>query len=177
MSAKETLERIERRGYCLVIQKNEDGGLLRITVVPKSFSSKSMVNLFMVAVINTMAHFMIKHYFPLSFSKQLLAVTSTFLLLSIIFRRPTVESFIVLKNYGVQITKLKGLVFLPLRLNKCWFEKTEFIPRDQIVDVIINEGFERGFQVVFYLAVLVKESTKLKLLFAVCTHKPNFINL
>lgn len=74
------------------------------------------------------------------------------------------ESVTVFQDYGVQISHFNGYVVLPRRWNEKWFSKIVFYPRDKIVDVIINEGFE-GSSVVFYLCLIVKGASKLTLLF------------
>lgn len=159
-----------RQRYSLEIHQNSNGGILRITMVPTWNTNKNAMNLLIVALGTITGIFTLARYVQLSNTGQLFSIATIFFLLSLIFRRPTMETLTVLANYGVQIRKVRGLAFLPRSFNRHWFAETEFIPRDQVVDVVINEGFVRGFQVIFYLAVLVKESTKLRLLFAVCKH-------
>ncbi|CAI5109709.1 BBT_HP_G0133420.mRNA.1.CDS.1 [Saccharomyces cerevisiae] len=41
---------------------------------------------------------------------------------------------------------------------------------ERIIDVEVNEGFCQGFQVIFYLAAIVRKSSTLKLLFPIVSY-------
>ncbi|KAL8642493.1 MAG: hypothetical protein Q9228_000811 [Teloschistes exilis] len=58
------------------------------------------------------------------------------------------ESLLVLRTLGIQTTTLSSSYLLPAT--------TRFIPTSQIKDIFIHEAF-RGFEVRFYLCVVVEE--------------------
>lgn len=60
---------------------------------------------------------------------------------------PTEESLLVLRTLGIQTTTLSSSYLLPAT--------TRFIPTSQIRDMFIHEAF-RGFEVRFYLCVVVE---------------------
>lgn len=61
----------------------------------------------------------------------------------------TADKFMVIKGLGVQIGRQPRFRFLREQNGK-------FIPITEIIDIVIHEGFQ-GFQVVFYMCVLVRE--------------------
>jgi hypothetical protein len=67
------------------------------------------------------------------------------------------ESLIVIEGVGIQ-TKT---TFLSGR------SQTRFIDDHKINEVIINEGIS-GFQVIFYLAVMLQDSDEMVVVFPVC---------
>ncbi|GCE97465.1 hypothetical protein ZYGM_001434 [Zygosaccharomyces mellis] len=104
----------------------------------------------------------------LSVYKALAFRLAIFAITSLVLRKPTIDSVIVIRNYGVQVTKISGIVVCPNSWITPWIEKSNFLPKDSIVDIIINEGFVKNQQVIFYLAILVREAKRLTLLFSVC---------
>ncbi|KAF6239258.1 hypothetical protein HO173_002519 [Letharia columbiana] len=72
-----------------------------------------------------------------------LAFTSLFL----VFRRFHTESLLTLRTLGIQTSTLSSSYLLP--------SDTRFIPTSQIRDIFIHEAF-RGFEVRYYLAVVVE---------------------
>lgn len=166
MPDTESIHPSRRRSYEMLINQSNNGAFYKVLIVPKSYKKKSMINLFALVLLNILSFFLIRRY-DLT-NREKLATTIFFLISITIFRKPNLESFTVLRNYGVQITKVRGLLIFPDNWNQYLLENNEFIPRDAIVDIVINEGFVRGFQVIFYMAVIVKESAKLRLLFDVC---------
>lgn len=168
MSRNECIRPSRQRKYEMLVNQSNNGAFYKVLIVPKSYKKKSMTNLLALAFLNALSFFIIRRYTVMIKNRETLAMVAFFLFSTTIFRKPKLESFIVLRNYGVQVTKVRGLVMFPDKWNKYLLADNEFIPRDAIVDIVINEGFVRGFQVIFYLAVIVKESAKLRLLFDVC---------
>ncbi|SCU88561.1 LADA_0E10880g1_1 [Lachancea dasiensis] len=147
----------------------KDGKLYRkYTVVPRRYRLSCLLNLLIFAALNaavacyTDAKLSISH-----FTKMILQLLSVALSL-ILIRNPTIESLYVFRQTGIQMSTMAGCVLLPRSLNERWLEQTIFIPNDRIVDLVINEGFTKGFQVIFYMAVILKDATKLQLVFPVC---------
>ncbi|KAK9449324.1 GPI-GlcNAc transferase complex, PIG-H component-domain-containing protein [Limtongia smithiae] len=74
----------------------------------------------------------------------------------LILRRPCVEdSILVMNDFGLQLSST-GPTFLS--------RSSQFIPLELIQDVIINEGF-RSFEVIYYLAIIVKNHDRLLVVF------------
>ncbi|KAH3674479.1 hypothetical protein WICMUC_003317 [Wickerhamomyces mucosus] len=63
------------------------------------------------------------------------------------------ESVTTFSHLGIQITQTSGLLYKSLNLHR-------FIPAKDIVEIVINEGF-KGLQVVYYLAIILKDHDKL----------------
>ena len=68
------------------------------------------------------------------------------------------ESFLALRTLGLQTRTLSPCYLLPAT--------TRFIPTAQISDLFIHEAF-RGFEVRYYLAVVVKEEKDVVVVFPV----------
>lgn len=160
-----------RKRYTLSIDQSDNESWLKFAVKSNSYSKHVMINLALFILSNCLAMFLIKSKLPLKPRVKIAAAAAAFCFSLLIIRKPPNESLTVFRNYGLQITTVKGLILFPESWNNRWLVQSEFIPRDEIVDVVINEGFCRGFQVIFYLAVIIRESTKLKLLFSVCSPK------
>lgn len=160
-----------RKSYNLVTTQSSNNGWLKFAIKPTSFTRQVIVTAIIFAILNTTSIVMIRKMIHLGRNQGNLMILASFAVSLLILRRPTVESFTVYRDYGVQVTKVKGLLIFPDGWNNRWVAQSKFIPRDQIVDIVINEGFVRGFQVIFYLAVIVKDSKKLELLFSVCSSR------
>lgn len=87
--------------------------------------------------------------------------------LLLFIRVPIIDSVQSIANQGIQISCSGGLLLFPRDWNYALFTSIKFIPQDEIEDIFINEAF-RGLQVIYYLAVLVKNQKKLQVLFEVC---------
>ncbi|KAK9478024.1 GPI-GlcNAc transferase complex, PIG-H component-domain-containing protein [Lipomyces japonicus] len=71
-------------------------------------------------------------------------------------KRTTIEeSFLVMNGLGIQLTSTGPTIFS---------SSTQFIPVELVQDVILYEGF-KGFEVVFYMAVIVKDRSRLSVVF------------
>ncbi len=70
-----------------------------------------------------------------------------------------IESITILKQLGVQIE----------RTSYHFSSKKVFIPLEKIESILINEGFHLN-QVIYYMAVLVKNESTAQLPFQVCNH-------
>ncbi|KAF3935903.1 hypothetical protein ABW20_dc0104965 [Dactylellina cionopaga] len=72
------------------------------------------------------------------------------------FSRTTEESLLVLRGLGVQVTTSSSSYFVKA--------DTRFIPTSTIQDIFIHEGFV-GFEVRFYLAIVVREENEVVVVF------------
>lgn len=68
------------------------------------------------------------------------------------------ESLLVLRGLGVQTSTSSSTYFAPT--------KTRFIPTTQIQDIVIHEAF-KGFEVRFYLAIIVEGESSVVVVFPV----------
>jgi len=74
------------------------------------------------------------------------------------------------KNLGIEVKESSGFFHSN--------SQHRFIPSEQVIDVVINEG-AYGLQYVFYLAIIVKDLDRLVLIFPVsmvsidCLDEPN----
>ena len=68
------------------------------------------------------------------------------------------ESLLILRSLGIQTTTISPYYFLPAT--------TRFIPTSQIRDVLIHEAF-RGFEVRYYLAIVVEGEAEVVVVFPV----------
>ena len=185
-----------RKNYTLTTEKDPHGNYIRFLIRPNSYGRKRLLNCILILATNYVvlsrwislvglctvvtdgdgcgnsqsttvklfgAEFPIgRQYICCVF--VLLGVT---VILSLLLKNPAVESLTVYKGYGIQMVESRGLSLLPDCVNKVFCtQEVEFVPRDKIVDIVINEGFVRQCQVIFYLAVIVRDAPKLKLLFA-----------
>lgn len=166
MKSQESLIRNQR--YSISIEKDEGETFVKFTVIPNSYTLISVMNFFMLLVLNSIAMRIFLEKLELSVYKALAFRLAIFAITSLVLRKPTIDSVIVIRNYGVQVTKISGIVVCPNSWITPWIEKSNFLPKDSIVDIIINEGFVKNQQVIFYLAILVREAKRLTLLFSVC---------
>lgn len=174
--SKEAGKAIRRRKrYSLLMEKSQNGSWLKFSVRSKSYNYQVIANFALLLITNCISTALISTKLQFDTKVKIAAEAIVFTFSVLIIRKPPVESLIVFRNYGVQITTVRGLLLFSSRWNEQFMLQTQFIPRDQIVDLVINEGFCRGFQVIFYLAVIVKDSKRLKLPFPVCV-KNNDLN-
>lgn len=166
MKSQKSLIRNQR--YSISIEKDEGETFVKFTVTPNSYTMISVMNFFMLLVLNGIAMKTFLEKLELPFYKALAFELVIFAITSLILRKPAIDSVTVIRNYGVQVTKISGIVVCPNSWITPWIEKSNFLPRDTIVDIIINEGFVKNQQVIFYLAILVRETKRLTLLFSVC---------
>ena len=71
------------------------------------------------------------------------------------------ETLLVLCSLGVQTSSISSYYFLPAT--------TRFIPTSQIRDIFIHEAF-RGFEVRYYLAIVVEGEAEVVVVFPVGIH-------
>lgn len=166
--SKPTIASKRSKKYCLVIDQSDNGAWLKFATKPSNYASRVMMNLALLVLLNSLSAIIVQTRLPLEMRAKIVTGAIAFFLSSLLLRRPPIESLVVYRNYGVQVTTVRGFLLLPDQLNIKWLAQSQFIPRDEIVDIVINEGFCRGFQVIFYLAVIIRDSKKLKLLFPVC---------
>lgn len=74
------------------------------------------------------------------------------------FSRSIEESLLTLRTLGIQTSTLSSCYLLP--------SDTRFIPTSQIRDIFIHEAF-KGFEVRFYLAVVVEGEGEVVVVFPV----------
>ena len=193
---------LNRKKYTLVIDGDTSRSFVRFTVFPKSnlkfkkFKSNERVKVSMgiqyhqivlILLLNILFHAIcvrskfLEHIdktfeVSIALSCQIMVVMGLFALGTIILvRGPSVETVTIFKGTGLQLSRVKGIVIFPQQWNRKLFEQVEFISNERIIDVVINEGFCRGFRVIFYLAAIVRKSPTLKLLFPVCINlNPRF---
>lgn len=188
---------LNRKKYTLVIDEDSNGSYIRFTVLPVSnlkfkkvkqngrmeinmgiqYHQIILISLLNIAfyAICVRSRFLehINRTFELRFapSREIIIMMGLFVLGSIILvREPSVETVTIFKETGLQLSTVKGIVIFPQQWNRKLFEQVEFISNERIIDVVINEGFCRGFRVIFYLAAIVRKSSALKLLFPVCIY-------
>ncbi|KAK9383571.1 GPI-GlcNAc transferase complex, PIG-H component-domain-containing protein [Kockiozyma suomiensis] len=95
-------------------------------------------------------------YSTYTFSHEILICVAAFLfLLSFLYRGYSEDSILVLHDFGIEVKSTGSMLFST---------SSQFIPLELIQDVVINEGF-RGFEVVYYLAVVVKNRGRLLVVF------------
>ncbi|KAG0658648.1 hypothetical protein C6P45_002090 [Maudiozyma exigua] len=158
----------ERKKYTIEIEREQNDNYIRITIIPNGLRKKQLINCVLIIFFNawiSMARY--NPYFEKFGRYSLLARLLILFTSCRILKNPTVETLMIFKNYGIQTLETSGYSILPNSINKriCTPESV-FVPRDAIVDIIINEAFVKECQVIFYLAVIVKGEDKLKLLFA-----------
>ncbi|CCE62487.1 hypothetical protein TPHA_0C03350 [Tetrapisispora phaffii CBS 4417] len=173
MKVKETnqaeLTTIERKNYTLYVSKFKSGRCLQFLILPKNYHLKLLINNVVIILITYLSYICLKNnYKQLSHITLLIGTFCVFALSNIVSTPPEVNSFMVLKNYGIQVSSVKGINIFPYKLNEKYFKKNEFYSENTIVDIIINEGFKKGFQVVFYLALIIRGAKNLTLLLHVC---------
>lgn len=158
-------EIIERKKYSIYVTRNEKKTYINFKVVPKSYVRQKVIRLSIILLI----YCIVLWHMRLNFKTAPLN-TLTFQCLSLfalfwVIRNPCLETISVFKNYGIQMKNDNGILLFPEFLNRKLLGSEEFVPIDEIVDVVINEGFDVGFKVIFYLCIIVRNSDKLKLLF------------
>ncbi|KAI5297636.1 hypothetical protein KEM55_004444 [Ascosphaera atra] len=92
-------------------------------------------------------------------SWAVVAVGSAVVLHLIFSRGYTEESILVIRGLGIQTSTSSPIYFCRA--------STRFIPTMQIRDIIIHEAF-KGFEVKFYLALLVEGESEVVVVFPVC---------
>ncbi|CAI1688563.1 hypothetical protein SEUBUCD646_0N02770 [Saccharomyces eubayanus] len=179
---------LNRRKYTLIIDEDTNGSFIRFTVLPESslklrkskrnerVEVKMGVQYHRIALIllsnvvfygicvGTRLLEYISEIFGLRTwtNCQTIIIMGLFALCTVMFvREPSVETVTIFKGTGLQLSKVNGIVVFPQKWNRRLFERVEFISNDRIIDVVINEGFYRGFQVIFYLAAIVRNASNL----------------
>ncbi|KAH3685382.1 hypothetical protein WICPIJ_003667 [Wickerhamomyces pijperi] len=111
----------------------------------------------MILIYQIVINGMTLNYLPLNLSQKhtfLVTVTVTVLINRLITINK-VEYVTVIPNVGIQLKQTSGL-FITTQ------NQLDFIPSSQVIDVVINEGF-KGLLVVYYLAIMVRDRTKLSI--------------
>lgn len=158
-------ELIGRDSYQLSISADANNeSFVEVAISSPNFAASWISNMIKVVVSNlVLRHIMLTFItrYEYNYKWQL-----GFLILTIwVFKNPAVEKVTVIRNYGIQMTSYDGLIILPHNINMKLFSKNQFIPREHIIDIIINEAFYKWFQVLFYLCIVIKDSKELKLMF------------
>ncbi|CEP61345.1 phosphatidylinositol N-acetylglucosaminyltransferase GPI15 LALA0_S03e00782g [Lachancea lanzarotensis] len=146
---------------------NDIGSYRRYTATPEHYSRTRLISLSVFAVANIICYYCTDNYLNWTTHKKIAIRVVFFVVLLCLIRDPTIETLQVFRGAGVQVGTLHGCILLPKALNQRWLEQSYFMPQDTVVDIVINEGFSKGFQVIFYLVIL-KDSTDLQLVFPVC---------
>ncbi|SMN22215.1 similar to Saccharomyces cerevisiae YNL038W GPI15 Protein involved in the synthesis of N-acetylglucosaminyl phosphatidylinositol (GlcNAc-PI) [Maudiozyma saulgeensis] len=156
-----------RKKYTIEIEREINDNYVKIQITPNGLRKKQFINCIIVIIFNSWI-MLSSHTFFERFASYTIAVKSLMFLTSCMtLKNPTIETLTIFKNYGIQTSDVSGYSVLPDTLNNMICSpRTIFVPRDRIVDVIINEGFVRECQVIFYLAAIVRGQDKMKLLFS-----------
>ncbi|AAS51700.1 ADL220Cp [Eremothecium gossypii ATCC 10895] len=150
----------------LDIYKDSAGFYVRFDVKPARFYTQWFVRLLFWTGLQALGYFALQRLRANSF--LLLQNIALGLLTLLLIRAPTIDSLYVFKSYGIQLSTTQGCLLLPEFLNERLFEVKTFIPSDDLVAMVINEGFE-GLAVVFYMCIIAKRSRQLKIVFPVCS--------
>ncbi|CCK71621.1 phosphatidylinositol N-acetylglucosaminyltransferase GPI15 KNAG_0H02070 [Huiozyma naganishii CBS 8797] len=155
------IRRIERENYYLYLEKNDIYACIKVG--PRSYWKSILFNGLLLLLLNYGVHHLL-------LSQKITTGTRWIWLLTLIgsltlIQNPAIESITVFQNNGVQLSTVRGYIFLPHWLNERLFSSTEFITQDKIVDLVINEGFYAWFQVMCYLCIIIRGSDKLKRVF------------
>lgn len=162
----DSLRRIQRSNYELHIEEDSrDQTFLEITVVPRNYDTKVITNILLAGILNYGFYwYIVKPQIYLgkySFYLQLGVLVASIL----VIKNPKVEQITVIKDCGIQLSHWNGYMLLPYTIGKQLTRTREFISRDRILDVIINEGFYQWYQVIFYLCIMIRDERKLKIMF------------
>ena len=167
MSESNNIKEIHRDQYKICIREDlKDGLYVEITVLPSNYKLKTANNFILLGIINTSIYYLINYSQTIDLHGYDVSIQLILFLVTLfLIRSPQVEQVTVIKDYGIQLTKWDGFVILPYAINKRLTQQREFISREKILDVIINEGFYKWYQVIFYLCIMVRNERKLKLMF------------
>lgn len=160
------VEKIIKRDYYRlnICRSDQNTSFVEITISSPNYITNLVVSLIKIAISNFILRYLMKNYvtqYSYDYKWQLLFLLSAVLF----FKNPVIEKITIIKNYGLQITNYDGLIILPHNINEKLFSKNEFIAREDIIDIIINEAFYKWFQVLFYLCIIIKDTKELKLMF------------
>lgn len=109
-----------------------------------------------IALVRTSAIGQIAQHLAQTLPVPLLATVSTFIAFLLLRRPHTTETLLVLRGLGVQVSSTPGTY-----LSKT---STRFIPTEKMQDIFVNEAF-RGFEVRYYLVVVVKGEEEVVVVF------------
>lgn len=166
VSGNSNIRRIRRKEYEICIEEDYcNGTFVEITISPPNYSRNMLMNWIIVVVLNYICDFKILPSISLLKEYDLVVKICVFIVSILLFKRSKMEQITVIKDYGIQLTHWDGYLILPYGINKNFTQMREFIPRNKIVDVIINEGFYQWYQVIFYLCIMIRNETKLKIMF------------
>lgn len=166
-SESDKIRAIERDQYTIYIRQDlKDELYAEITVLPNNYKLRIIKNGILLTFINVIISYLIHHSQTIDLDRyNIWFQVLLFLITSILIRSPPVEQVTIIKDYGIQLANWDGFIVLPYGINKWLTQQREFISREKIVDVIINEGFYNWYQVIFYLCIIVRNEKKLKLVF------------
>lgn len=166
-SESDNVKIIERDQYKICIKQDLKNELYaEITVLPTNCKLKIINNGILIGVINATIHYLIHYSQAIDLDKyNIWFQFILFLTTLILIRSPPAEQATVIKDYGIQLASWNGLIIFPYRINKQLTQRREFISREKVLDVIINEGFYKWYQVIFYLCIMVRNEKKLRLIF------------
>lgn len=143
------------KDYALEITPSVENGvaslnLIKFTVRHKEVSSLVTYKYHLIGVLQAILLAVIYFYWHnFLFNLGVVAVALAFLELAVFIRQTPEDTIIAMKDIGIQsISK------------KVWGFKTEtFIPINNIIDLVIHEGFHEYGQCIFYLCALTKSNT------------------
>lgn len=157
----------KRKRYTIIIEREKDDNFVQFEIHPNNIQQKKILHCTALILIAVWFWQGAGSIFDRFQQYDTTAKVIALVVLCSFLKDPTIERVSVFKNYGIQTSEFTGLSILPTFLNNLFCSSEDlFIPRDSIVDVIINEGFVRQCQVIFYLAIIIKGEDKMRLLFA-----------
>lgn len=157
----------KRKRYTIIIEREKDDNFVQFEIHPNNIQQKKILHCTVLILIAVWFWQGAGSIFDRFQQYDTTAKVIALVVLCSFLKDPTIERVSVFKNYGIQTSEFTGLSILPTFLNNLFCSSEDlFIPRDSIVDVIINEGFVRQCQVIFYLAIIIKGEDKMRLLFA-----------
>ncbi|CAL9729999.1 phosphatidylinositol N-acetylglucosaminyltransferase subunit Gpi15p [Monosporozyma unispora] len=160
------IRRIRRSQYEIFIEEEcQNETFVEITISPSNYSRKIILNWVTVFIINYLLQSKLLLKFDVLNEYRKWVRIGVFVLSVFLIKSPKVEQITVIKDYGIQLSHWNGYIIFPYKMNKHLTQMREFISRDKIVDVIINEGFYQWYQVIFYLCIITRNEKKLKIMF------------
>lgn len=160
------IRKIRRPSYELHVKEDHlNGTYVEITILSSNYYQAVIMKIILIIGLNYgFAQLPTYEWFP--FVEYFKWISLVFLLLTLVMiRNPRVEQITVINNYGIQLSHWDGYVIFPYVINKRLTQAREFISREKIIDVIINEGFYQWYQVIFYLCIIIRNEKKLKIMF------------
>lgn len=152
------------KNYNLIIEPEIDDednlsqhNILKFTVKHKSdfiYSNKYIISGIFTLIFGIYSHNKYRTLFELSFRENLInwLILAIYLLFTVIIlcKVQAEDTVLILKDIGVQLNSKKNWLFQN--------QIKQFIPLNNIIDLVVHEGMHGYAQVIFYLCVLTKSN-------------------